>query len=156
MHKIVTVTISISMFVALLITQAIPAEQKPGVTNQPRVAPKTPPTDPPTTGPTYPTDPAPTKGGTSARPSGRPGEVPGGQYVAPPIGPTSVPATISLDCGGKKYTVSTGTNKGNCETAIDGKSATCNDGGYPSGNTSQASCASGCIQSTGAGSCTMK
>jgi hypothetical protein len=67
-----------------------------------------------------------------------------------PRGPTVIGASIDLKCGDTKYTVSTGTDHGNCSTQ--GQTATCDD----KGGHAEASCASGCISSNGAGSCSVK
>lgn len=67
-----------------------------------------------------------------------------------PRGPTVIGASIDLKCGDTKYTVSTGTDHGNCSTQ--GQTATCDD----KGGHAEASCASGCIQSNGGDSCSVK
>jgi hypothetical protein len=69
----------------------------------------------------------------------------------PPGEPTAVFASIDLSCGGKTYTVGTGTNKGECQSS--GQNAVCGDG---RGNAAEVSCASGCIKTSGAGSCSIK
>ena len=68
-----------------------------------------------------------------------------------PRGPIAIGASLDLKCGGTTYTVSTGDNKGQCKTGPGAQNATCGDGG-----TAEASCASGCISSSGSGSCTVK
>jgi hypothetical protein len=60
-------------------------------------------------------------------------------------------ATISLVCGATKYTVSTGNNKGNCQTGGNGNNAICDDG---KGNSGKVQCDGGCQSSAGSGSCT--
>lgn len=67
------------------------------------------------------------------------------------VGPTPVYATIDLSCGDKTYTVSTGNNKGECKSS--GQNAVCGD---TSGNSTEVSCASGCINSSGSASCSVK
>ena len=67
------------------------------------------------------------------------------------VGPTTVYATIDLSCGDKTYTVSTGNNKGECKSS--GQNAVCGDN---SGNSTEVSCASGCINAKGSASCTVK
>jgi len=67
------------------------------------------------------------------------------------LGPTPVYATIDLSCGDKTYTVSTGNNKGECKSS--GQNAVCGDTG---GNSTEVSCASGCINSSGSASCQVK
>src|SRR5260370_3323456 len=60
-------------------------------------------------------------------------------------------ATISLSCGGKTYTLSTGNSKGNCQN--NGTLSLGTDGG---GNEARASCEAGRQSSSGSGSCTAK
>jgi len=60
-------------------------------------------------------------------------------------------ASIDLSCGDKTYTVSTGNNKGECKSS--GQNAVCGD---TSGNTTEVSCASGCINSNGSATCSVK
>ena len=68
-------------------------------------------------------------------------------------------ATTTLECGGKRYEVSTGTNTGKCTVTYGtGGKATmvdCDDsGGQGSGNNfASASCNNGCGDSKGGGSC---
>lgn len=69
-----------------------------------------------------------------------------------PPRPTPVLATIDLNCGNRTFTVSTGNNSGSC-TIVD-KIANCGDG--LGGNTAAAACESGCISSSGSGSCKLK
>jgi hypothetical protein len=77
-------------------------------------------------------------------------------------GPTVVFATTTLECGGKRYEVSTGTSSGWCTVmSVDGKptSVNCGDATSPneeSKNSSRAECGKGCGASGGAGSCTIK
>lgn len=77
--------------------------------------------------------------------------------VPPKGGVVAVPATVSLECGGRTFNLSTGNGQGECQVtyAGDGRTqtgATCNDG---KGNSSAASCGKGgCTGSKGAGSCT--
>lgn len=75
-----------------------------------------------------------------------------------PSRPGVVFASISMDCGGKKFAISTGTDAGLCNSTIDENGATtgmkCGDGG----NTAEAKCNKGngsCTSSSGKGSCTM-
>ena len=67
------------------------------------------------------------------------------------VGPAVVFATIDLSCGDKTYTVSTGNNKGECKSS--GQNAVCGDS---TGNSTEVSCASGCINSNGSASCSIK
>ena len=67
------------------------------------------------------------------------------------VGPIPVYATIDLSCGDKTYTVSTGNNKGECQSS--GQNAVCGDSG---GNSTEVSCASGCMNAKGSASCTVK
>ena len=60
-------------------------------------------------------------------------------------------ASIDLSCGDKTYTVSTGNNKGECKSS--GQNAVCADN---AGNSTEVSCASGCINSKGSASCSVK
>jgi hypothetical protein len=72
-----------------------------------------------------------------------------------PAGGGAVYATTTLKCGNTQYEVSTGTKGGNCTHGTDaaGKpNVTCGDGG----NTTKANCTTGCGDSEGAGSCTVK
>jgi hypothetical protein len=77
-------------------------------------------------------------------------------------GPTVVFATTTLECGGKRYEVSTGTNTGWCTvTVVNGKPSgvNCGDATSPtsgSQNEASANCDKGCGASGGAGSCTIK
>ena len=77
--------------------------------------------------------------------------------VPPKGGVVAVPAKITLDCGGKKYDLSTGNGNGTCQTNYDAPNSTkpngasCTDG---KGNSSSATCA-GCDHSGGTGSCTL-
>lgn len=86
------------------------------------------------------------------------------QTVKPPTGPippkggvVAVPAKVSLECGGRTFTLATGNDKGDCQVTFagDGKTqtgASCSDG---KGNTASATCAKGgCTSSSGSGSCT--
>jgi hypothetical protein len=70
---------------------------------------------------------------------------------------TVVYASIDLSCGGKTYTVKTGTDGGICtvDTYPNSKNntATCSDGTKGGGG---ANCTDGCVQSEGAGSCSVK
>jgi len=59
-------------------------------------------------------------------------------------------ASLDLNCGGTTYTVSTGTSGGECKSS--GQNAVCGDGG----NTTEVSCASGCIDANGSASCSIK
>src|SRR5690606_30669088 len=68
-------------------------------------------------------------------------------------------ATISVKCGGDTYTVSTGTNSGKCETTEGpgGHGAACTGGGGRHG--ASMVCTNGvgrCLETEGAGSCTVK
>jgi hypothetical protein len=68
-----------------------------------------------------------------------------------PRGPIAVGASIDIKCGDTKITVSTGNNKGECET---GGGPPANNAGCTDGkNSASASCVSGCNQSAGSGSC---
>jgi hypothetical protein len=63
-------------------------------------------------------------------------------------------ASIDLKCGDTKYTVSTGNTQGECQTgSTPAQNAVCSDG---KGNSSEVSCGHGCMNSKGAGSCTIK
>jgi len=60
-------------------------------------------------------------------------------------------ASIDLSCGDKTYTVSTGNKNGECKSS--GQNAVCGDS---AGNSTEVSCASGCINSSGSASCSVK
>jgi hypothetical protein len=66
-----------------------------------------------------------------------------------PTGGGAVYATTTLKCKGENHEVSTGTNGGHC-IVEQGKSVVCNDGPK---NRAGATCASGCSDTDGAGSC---
>jgi hypothetical protein len=66
---------------------------------------------------------------------------------------TPIFATLDLNCGDRTYTVSTGNNKGECQSSGTGKNAVCGDN---SGNSAEVSCASGCLNAKGSGSCKLK
>jgi hypothetical protein len=70
-----------------------------------------------------------------------------------PAGGGAVYATTTIECGSKKYEVSTGNKSGTCLPATDGKSVTCDDkkNSYASAN-----CSTGCGGTSGSGSCTVK
>jgi hypothetical protein len=61
-------------------------------------------------------------------------------------------ATISVKCGNKVYEVSTGTKKGGCTTTPQGGAYCGGDGN----NWAGASCAKGCEDPKGKGTCTVK
>lgn len=62
-------------------------------------------------------------------------------------------ASITIDCGDKTITVSTGGNKGRCQAYSDSRRAVCHaDDG--SGGTGR--CSEGCVESSGSGSCEEK
>lgn len=61
-------------------------------------------------------------------------------------------ASISLVCGNKTYTVSTGNKGGECKSGGNGNNAICDDG---HGNGAEVLCSSGCTSSSGSGSCTV-
>lgn len=65
-------------------------------------------------------------------------------------------ASIDLSCGGKTYTIKTGTDGGRCDvTTYDNPKqnvAICSDGGNGGG----ANCTDGCVSSEGKGSCSVK
>lgn len=68
--------------------------------------------------------------------------------------PTVIGASIDLKCGDTTYTVSTGNSQGNCSTgSTPAQNATCSDG---KGNGAEVSCGHGCMNSSGAGSCSVK
>jgi hypothetical protein len=70
-----------------------------------------------------------------------------------PRGPTVIGASIDLKCGDTTYTVSTGNDQGDCKTGEPPTTAGCSDG---KGNGAEVSCLSGCTNSSGSGSCTVK
>ena len=76
----------------------------------------------------------------------------GGFTVGPP---RPVQALLDVRCGGDTYTISTGTDGGACTATPPGTNGggggTCDDG---QGNTANVSCDTGCVSSTGSGSCT--
>lgn len=74
-----------------------------------------------------------------------------GGHWRPNTTPGTSAATIDLSCGDKTYTVSTGTNGGECQSS--GQNAVCGDG---STNKTEVSCASGCINAHGSASCQVK
>ena len=78
----------------------------------------------------------------------------------PPGGTTTTGvayASIDLSCGGKTYTIKTGTSGGKCDvTTYDNPKnnvAICQDGTSGGG---AANCTDGCVSSEGAGSCSVK
>jgi len=75
--------------------------------------------------------------------------------VVGPKGPIAVGATIDLKCGDRTYTVSTGNSQGDCTAGptTPAGQATCTDG---KGNAAEVSCAHGCMNSHGSGSCSIK
>src|SRR5258705_273518 len=101
----------------------------------------------------------------SCHPSGPPKKVGPNRSLAefmkdiPPGGtPSKVAyASIDLSCGGKTYTVKTGTDGGNCSVSTydnpKNNVAICSDGAKGGGG---ANCTDGCVSSEGAGSCTVK
>jgi len=66
-------------------------------------------------------------------------------------------ASIDLSCGGKTYTVKTGTEGGSCSVTTysnpKNNVAICSDGSKGGGG---ANCTDGCVSSEGAGSCSNK
>jgi hypothetical protein len=64
-----------------------------------------------------------------------------------PRGPIAIGASIDLKCGDTTYTVSTGDNQGECKTGPGAQNATCGS----KGGGAKASCASGCMSSSGSG-----
>jgi hypothetical protein len=67
-------------------------------------------------------------------------------------------AGTTLECGNKSYHVTTGSKAGKCESIMsaDGTKklgVACKDGG---GNYGGATCGEGCLNSSGAGDCTLK
>jgi hypothetical protein len=138
MRQILTTAAAIGMFVALPLAQAIAADQAP-ITKPPKAT--SPPTD---------TTPPPT-GGTSARPSGQPGTTTKPTGVQPPV--IAVPASIQLNCGGKKYNLSTGTNKGECKIEYDEKGRPTQGTCVSGDGSAWATCAAGCTNTKGAGDC---
>jgi hypothetical protein len=73
--------------------------------------------------------------------------------VVRPSGPSLsvMPASVAFKCGdGTIYTVSTGTQNGECTAHKAG--AACTDGD----NVANANCTDGCTRTKGAGSCTIK
>jgi hypothetical protein len=82
-----------------------------------------------------------------------------GGVVGPVKDPTtSVYATTSIKCGKTVYEVSTGSNSGKCTPSKNPKTGArdivvCEDN---AGNKSAASCALGCGNTEGSGSCTVK
>jgi hypothetical protein len=73
--------------------------------------------------------------------------------VVGPVGPSIIGASIDLQCGNTKYTVSTGNNQGECKTGAKPGNAVCSD---LNGNEAEVSCADGCVSSKGSGSCAIK
>ena len=61
-------------------------------------------------------------------------------------------ASFDVECGDKTYTVGTGTNKGECQKCSDGKCGYCKD----RGNEARVSCESGCVETKGSGTCSLK
>ena len=70
----------------------------------------------------------------------------------------SVNATIDITCGGKRYTLSTGTNGGECyanfdQNRVTGGACRDNSGGANGSGGALVNCGNGCLMSYGAGSC---
>jgi len=66
--------------------------------------------------------------------------------------PGVIYASMDISCGDTTYTISTGDNKGECKKSASGETGIC---GSP-GNEAFVSCASGCIETKGSGSCSKK
>lgn len=137
MHKLLTVSMALGMFVVVLPNPGLTAD-KSTLTNTPKAA-----------------APGTTTGGTAARPG------PQGPTALPPrvvYGTTAIPAQIDVSCSdGNKYTISTGTGGGSCTVVTSNGSHV--DGGYcgdTKGNGSSVFCGIGCTGATGNGKCSNK
>jgi len=67
-------------------------------------------------------------------------------------------ASVSMDCGGKTYTISTGNGAGNCVSNIAADGSTSSMGCSDGTNSAQATCTGGkgvCTSASGSGSCTI-
>jgi len=77
-----------------------------------------------------------------------------GETGACRIDETTPLASLTLSCSGGKHKVKTGNDEGTCVVQLNAAGqatgATCDDG---AGNSAEANCTSGCLQTTGSGDC---